>query len=86
MTPQKQKWIVDHAGNNLGSHNIYYRCTPDFIERSAVAKLLMMMDKKQMGYFKNKRLKKNRLEGFLISRGFDYNSYQTENYLKKTTS
>lgn len=46
----------------------------------------MMMDKKQMGYFKNKRLKKNKFEGFLISRGFDYNSYQTENYLKKTTS
>lgn len=43
----------------------------------------MMMDKKQMGYFKNKRLKKNKFEGFLISRGFDYNSYQTENYLKK---
>lgn len=68
MTPQKQKWIVDHAGNNLGSHNIYDRCTPDFIERSAVAKLLMMMmDRKQMGYFKIKRLKEISLKGFRLA-------------------
>lgn len=67
MTPQKQKWIVDHTCNNLGSHNIYDRCTPDFIERSDVAKLLMMMDRKQMGYFKNERLKEISLKGLRLA-------------------
>lgn len=63
MTPQQLKWIVDHMGHTLDIHNIHYSCTSDIIERSDVAKLLMLMDRKQMGYFKNKKLEEISLEG-----------------------
>ena len=63
MTPQQQKWIVDHMGHTLDVHNIHYRCTSDIIERADIAKLLMLMDRKQVGYFKNKKLEEISLEG-----------------------
>eukprot|EP00105_Crassostrea_gigas_P012672 XP_011428735.1 PREDICTED: uncharacterized protein LOC105329239 [Crassostrea gigas] len=63
VTPQQQKWIIDHMGHTLDVHNIHYRCTSDIIERSDIAKLLMLMDRKQVGYFKNKRLEEISLEG-----------------------
>ncbi|XP_062575025.1 uncharacterized protein LOC134236887 [Saccostrea cucullata] len=62
VTPQQQKWIIDHMGHTLDVHNIHYRCTSDIIERSDIAKLLMLMDRKQVGYFKNKRLEEISLE------------------------
>ncbi|XP_034321228.2 uncharacterized protein [Magallana gigas] len=49
-------------GHTLDVHNFHYRCTSDIIERSDIAKLLMLMDRKQVGYFKNKRLEEISLE------------------------
>lgn len=50
-------------GYILDVYNIYYRCILDIIERLDIVKLLMFMDRKQVGYFKNKRLEEISLEG-----------------------
>ena len=69
VTPQQQKWIVDHVGHTLDVHNIHYRSTSDMKEGADIAKLLMLMNRKQVGYFKNKMLEESSL-GVKISNCF----------------
>jgi hypothetical protein len=63
ITPQQQKWIVDHMGHTLDVHAIHYRCTSDIIERVDIAKLLMLMDNQKIGLFKGKKLEDITMEG-----------------------
>lgn len=63
VTPQQQRWIIDHMGHSMDVHNIHYRSTLDTIERVDITKLLLMMDTGQIAQHKNKTLEDIQLEG-----------------------
>lgn len=66
ISPQQQRWVVDHMGHTLDVHNIHYKSTLDVIERVDISKLLLMMDLGQIGRFKGKRLDEIQFEGMSI--------------------
>ena len=63
ITPQQQQWIVDHMGHSLNVHNIHYKCTSDIIERTDIAKLLLLMDSRQISKYKGKKLEEIQIDG-----------------------
>ncbi|PIK32850.1 hypothetical protein BSL78_30338 [Apostichopus japonicus] len=65
ISPQQQRWVVDHMGHTLDVHNIHYKSTLDVIERVDISKLLLMMDLGQIGRFKGKRLDEIQFEELL---------------------
>ena len=48
---------MQHFGHSLDVHNIYYQMTSDMIERSQIAKILLLQDHDNIGAFANKRLR-----------------------------
>ncbi|KAJ8035278.1 hypothetical protein HOLleu_22449 [Holothuria leucospilota] len=65
ITPQQQRWIVDHVGHTFDVHHIRYRSTMDIILRLDITKLLLVMDSGNIGKFKNKKLEDIQLEDVL---------------------
>jgi hypothetical protein len=56
ITPQQQKWIVDHLGHTLDVHDLHYRATLDVIERVDIAKLLLAMDMNKLHLLKGRKI------------------------------
>ena len=50
-------------GHTLDVHNIHYRATSDAIERSEIAKPLLVMDFGKVGQFKGKQLQEIQMDG-----------------------
>jgi len=56
-------WVLNHLGHTLDVHKIHYRATSDIIERTEIAKILLMQDHGQLNRFVNKSLKEIQMEG-----------------------
>lgn len=54
---------MNHFGHSLDVHNIHYQATSDVIERSQIAKILLLQDHDNIGAFANKRLRDISWEG-----------------------
>lgn len=63
ISPQEQKWIVDHLGHTLDVHNIHYKAVSDVIERVDIAKLLLILDNGLMAKYKGCRIQDIELSG-----------------------
>lgn len=57
------KWVTNHLGHTMDVHNLHYRCTSDILERTQVAKLLLLQDHGKIAEYQNKRLEDIQLEG-----------------------
>ncbi|XP_072013517.1 uncharacterized protein [Amphiura filiformis] len=62
VTPQEQQWIVDHLGHSLEIHKIHYRATSDILERTDIAKVLLMLDHNKMKEYKGRRIQDIHIE------------------------
>ena len=63
LRPHQIDWVMRHRGNSLDVHKIYYRSTSDIIERTQVAKKLLLQDKGRLDEFANLSLKDIQLSG-----------------------
>lgn len=65
MKENELQWVVNHLGHSVDVHKEYYRATSDEIERTKIAKLLMMQDSGLSGKFANQSLDDITFEGGL---------------------
>jgi len=49
-------WVLKHMGHTLDIHNIHYRQTSDVIERTKIAKILLLQDSGRLAEFYDKSL------------------------------
>ncbi|XP_063965463.1 uncharacterized protein LOC135156624 [Lytechinus pictus] len=74
VTPQQQRWIIDHLGHTLDVHHIHYRATSDLLERIDIAKLLLMMDFGKIADFKGQKIQDIQLDELYDKTGIDENT------------
>lgn len=56
LKPHQIEWVMRHMGHSLDVHKIYYRSTSDIIERTQVAKILLLQDTGRLDEFANQSL------------------------------
>lgn len=56
LKPHHIEWVMRHMGHSLDVHKIYYRSTSDIIERTQVAKILLLQDTGRLDEFANQSL------------------------------
>ncbi len=56
-------WVTNHLGHTMDVHKINYRLTSSDIERTQVAKMLLLQDHAQVGKFRDKTLAEIDLKG-----------------------
>ena len=56
-------WVMRRMGYSLDVHKIYYRSTSDIIERTQVAKILLLQDTGRLDKFANQSLEDIQLSG-----------------------
>ena len=65
LPPNQLQWVLNHLGHTLDVHKIHYRCTSGAIERTQIAKILLMQDFGAIGKFANKKLSDIEMGGML---------------------
>lgn len=63
LKPNQVDWVMRHMGHSLDVHKIHYRATSDIIERTKVAKILLLQDEGRLEEFCNKSLDDIQLSG-----------------------
>lgn len=63
LDEHQMNWVTNHLGHTLDVHKIHYRMTSDAIERTQIAKILLLQDTAQVDRFFNKRLEDIQLTG-----------------------
>lgn len=63
LKPNQMQWVLDHLGHTLDVHKIHYRFTSNELERTQVAKILLLQDYGKVGSFVNKSLEDIQMDG-----------------------
>ena len=66
LKPHQMDWVLRHMGHSLDVHKIYYRATSDVIERTQIAKILLLQDADRFSEFSNSSLDDIQLSGIPI--------------------
>ena len=66
MKEHEIQWVTNHLGHTLDVHKIHYRQTSDTLERTQVAKLLLLQDHDKLGIFFNKNLSDIQMQGKVV--------------------
>ena len=56
LTEIQVNWAINHFGHTLDVHSIHYRLTSADIERTQIAKMLLLQDHQQVSKYANCRL------------------------------
>ena len=67
LNDNQLKWVTNHLGHSLDVHNVHYRCTSDELERTRIAKILLLQDHSKVTEFANKKLEDIQFDGMFIS-------------------
>jgi hypothetical protein len=63
LTTSQLEWVTNHLGHSLDIHKIHYRQTHSLIERTQVAKLLLLQDSNKIHKYTNMSLEEIPIEG-----------------------
>lgn len=70
------EWVINHLGHTLDVHKQHYRNTSNEIERTQIAKLLLIQDHGLANRFANVALEDIQLEGKWLNFLIDINTVQ----------
>ena len=65
LKPNQMTWVTNHFGHTIDVHEQHYQQTEDLIERTNIAKLLLIQDLGRVAHFKDKSLRDIQLDGKL---------------------
>ena len=57
------KWLTNHLGHTAKVHLTHYRATSGLIERLAIAKIMLLQEKNNVGKFSGKKLSEIQFQG-----------------------
>ncbi|XP_060584452.1 uncharacterized protein LOC132740548 isoform X2 [Ruditapes philippinarum] len=68
LKENQMQWVLNHLGHTMDVHKIHYRATSDIIERTQIAKILLLQDQGRVGEFRNQCLDDIELEDIVFTR------------------
>ncbi|KAK6191260.1 hypothetical protein SNE40_002994 [Patella caerulea] len=66
LKPNEMNWVLDHLGHSMDVHKIHYRASSEILEKTQIAKLLLLQDSNQIGKYKNMSLKDIQIEDLVM--------------------